>query len=273
VSIDAQPQPAYAQPANVGDEVGSPQSDLTQLALQFQDPISSLIGQVTFENDTNFNIGPHARVQNTLVILPVFPVHVGEYWNVISRTIVPLVWLPDVAQPSGETFGLSDSTQSFYLTPAHHGVVTWGIGPILYLPTATARVLGTGHWGLGPTAAVIAQPKSWTFGILASHIWSVVGPSDRTGVKLSSAEVLVAANLPKGWYINTSPFVASADWNAGPTRDIWTIPIGGGFGKVALLDGHPIDMQVGAYWNVLRPKDIPTPAWQLRVQLAWLFPR
>jgi hypothetical protein len=273
VAIDAQPQPAFAQPAQAAPDVAAQPAEQTELALELQNPISSLIGLVTFENDSNFNIGPHARVQNTLAIEPIFPVHVGEYWNVVSRSVVPLVWQPTVAQPAGETFGLSDSLESLFLTPAHHRALTWGIGPVVLLPTATSTTLGTGHWGIGPTAVLVVQPTPWTIGLLLSHVWSVLGPSDRPGVKLSGAEFLVAANLPQGWYINTSPFVASANWNAGSPRDIWTIPVGGGFGKVALLDGQPIDMQIGAYWNALRPKDIPSPAWQLRVQLAWMFPR
>lgn len=273
--MDAEPSPPApsVQPAICADEAPSAEENLTQLALQLQNPISSLIGVVTFENDVSFNIGPYARVANVLNVQPIFPVHVGKHWDVISRSALPLVWQPNPAAPAGETFGLSDSTESLYLTPAHHRAVTWGLGPVFYLPTATAHELGTGHWGIGPTAAFIVQPQPWSIGVVVSHIWSVVGPSDRQGVRVLAGQLAVSANLPRGWYINTSPLVATANWNAGPARDVWTIPVGGGVGKVSLLDGQPIDVLLAAYWNAIRPKDIPSPSWQLRVQLAWLFPR
>jgi hypothetical protein len=274
LTIDAgPPQPACVQPAIVGDDTNGARSGATQLALELQNPISSLIGLVILENNTNFNIGPYGRVENTLNIQPIFPVHIGEHLNIVSRTVLPVVWLPKVGESAGETFGLSDSTQSFFFTPAHHHAVTWGVGPVAYLPTATSSVLGTGHWGIGPTGVFIVQPKPWTIGLLASHVWSIAGPSDRPGVSASGGQLLVAVNLANGWYVNTSPFIASANWKAGSPRDIWTIPVGGGIGKVFRLDGQPVNMLVGAYWNVVRPRDIPSPAWQLRVQLAWLLPR
>jgi hypothetical protein len=106
-----------------------------------------------------------------------------------------------------------------------------------------------------------------------SSLIGVVTFEERPGVRGLTGQLFVSVNLPRGWYINTSPLVASANWDAGPARDVWTIPVGGGVGKVSVLDGQPINTLLAAYWNAIRPRDTPSPSWQLRAQLSWLFPR
>lgn len=104
----------------------------------------------------------------------------------------------------------------------------------------------------------IGQPQPWSIGVVASHVWSVLGPSNRSGVRVLARQLFVSVNLPRGWYIDTSPLVASANGNAGPARDVWTIPVGGGVGNASLLDGQPISTLLAAYRNAIRPSDIPS---------------
>jgi hypothetical protein len=249
------------------DKESAAKAEMQKLAIELQNPVADLIS-VPFQNNTNFNIGPFARAQDILNIQPVIPIHVSKDWNVISRTILPLVWQPNVASPAGETFGLGDTTESLFLTPAGDHEFIWGVGPVAYLPTGTSTDLGTGQWGLGPTAVALLQHKPVTVGVLANQIWSLFGASDRPSVNAFYAQAFFTLNLPKGWYVNTAPII-TANWNASASN-IWTVPVGAGVGRVALFDKQPVNLQLGAYYNLARPTD--GAAWQLRVQLALLYP-
>lgn len=114
-----------------------------------------------------------------LTIQPVIPVSLNEDWNVISRTILPVIWQNDIAGPSGEQSGLGDITQSLFFSPKNPGPsgIVWGVGPVFLAPTATDDLLGGGKWGAGPTAVVLKQHGGWTFGALGNHIrrWRPLG--------------------------------------------------------------------------------------------------
>ena len=74
-------------------DVAIPNDSATELAKKLKNPIGDLIS-VTFQNNLNFNVGPHQGTQDILNIQPVIPFHLNEDWNVITRTILPLVWNP-----------------------------------------------------------------------------------------------------------------------------------------------------------------------------------
>ena len=121
------------------------------------------------------------------------PIELTEYWNLISRTILPVIHQSDVVGDSSQT-GLGDTVQSFFLSPKEPGWgrIIWGVGPALLLPTATDDVLGSGKFGLGPTAVLLKQEGPWTFGFLANHIWSVAGDSDRADVSSTFLQPFLA---------------------------------------------------------------------------------
>ena len=125
--------------------------DDTELAKKTQNPVADLIS-VPFQNNVNFGVGPDDDVQYILNIQPVIPFKLTEDWNLISRTIVPLIYQPELAPGVGEVFGLGDIQQSLFLSPGKPGKLIWGVGPILQFPTATDDSLGQGKWGAGPTA-------------------------------------------------------------------------------------------------------------------------
>src|SRR5574340_130553 len=78
-----------------------------ELAKLAQNPVGNLVS-VPFQNNTNFNAGPLSGTQNILNIQPVIPIEVNQDWNVITRTIMPLIWQPEFAPGQGDTFGLGD---------------------------------------------------------------------------------------------------------------------------------------------------------------------
>jgi hypothetical protein len=241
------------------------------LAKATQNPVASLIS-VPLQNVTDFNIGPFDRDRNTIIqVQPVIPFPLGQNWNLITRTIGALVYQPTVTQPSQGTFGLNDINPSFFLSPANPGKVIWGAGPTFLIPTASDDVLGTGKFSLGPAIIVLVQPGKWTVGALVSNLFSVAGPSNRANVNIFTLQYFINYNLKKGYYLTSAP-INSANWNA-PTGNIWLVPVGGGIGRIMRLGFQPVNFSVQAYGNVKRPDNFPSPTWQLRFQIAFLYPK
>ena len=237
------------------------------LAKQSQNPIANLIS-LPFQNNINFGIGPHSRTQNLLLIQPVIPISLGKNWNLISRTIAPVLYQPEVDSNSGGEFGLGDINQSLFLSPKNPGRIIWGIGPIVQFPTATDNVLGTGKWEAGPTAVALTMPGNWVIGGLINNLWSFAGDNDREKVSLLTFQYFINYNFSKGWYLTSSP-INTANWKA-DNDNRWTIPLGGGGGKVFQVGKQALNFQTQAFYNAERPAGAAD--WTLRIQLTFLFP-
>ena len=176
-----------------------------KLAKDAQNPIADLIS-VPFQNNTNFNVGPFNRAQNVLNIQPVVPLHLSNDWIVISRTIAPLTSQPDPVFNSS-TFGIGDTSQSLILSPVSSGIkdFSWGLGPIVTVPTASNLILGTGKVLLGPEAVVIYTPGHWVIGAVVSNSWSVGGDPVRNSVNFFNTQPFINYNIPhgQGWYFTS----------------------------------------------------------------------
>jgi len=242
--------------------------DESELARQSQNPLADLIS-VPFQNNINFNLGPNDRTQNILNVQPVAPFHLTENWNLITRTIVPILYQPDILEDSGGEFGLGDINTTWFLSPRKPGRLIWGVGPVLSLPTATDEVLSTEKWSAGPSAVVLTMPGRWVIGAIASNIWSFAGDNDRDKVNQFLLQYFINYNFPSGWYLTSSP-VTTANWEA-DSDDRWLVPLGGGFGKVFRLGQLPINASTQAFYNVEHPD--AGPEWSLRFQLTFLFPK
>ena len=257
-----------AGPAAFAREPG----DVNDLAREVEDPVTNL-SSISLQNEVDLGIGPNSRARNTLSILPTYGIPLTRDVGIVSRTKVPIVSEPNLTGASGYTSGLGDVTESLFVVPkvgASSGVL-WGVGPTLLLPTATPSTIGAGKFGLGPVAAVLMQPKPWTFGVLAGQVWSIAGARDRPNISLLSVMPLGAFYFPGGWYVNTAPEI-KANWNATTPRNRWTVPVGAGGGKVFLADTFPINVSVGAYWNAIRPDTAASPLATAQLQVALLFP-
>lgn len=238
------------------------QSD-QELASAANNPLANLIS-LPFQNNTNFRIGPFDRTANVLNIQPVIPLFKGR---VITRTIAPVVWIPDVTADTGMvSTGLGDILfTAFYAIPS--GGTIWGIGPVVSLPTG-GESRGSQQWSLGPSAVVVATPANWTLGVLANNIWSVGGDSDADDVNQGLIQYFIVYTIPGGWYVNTAPII-TVNWEAEEGQK-WIVPFGAGVGKIIRIGKLPINNQIGAYYNVVKPD--AGPDWQLRVQIQLLFP-
>jgi hypothetical protein len=250
------------------------------LAKQAQNPVADLIS-LPFQNNTNFNIGTgQDEVQNVLNIQPVIPFELNESWNLITRTIIPVISQPNFyTGDKGRITGLGDITLSTFLSPSNSSGITWGAGPMFLFPTATdgplggttedgGKSLGSDKWGGGISAVGLVMPGKWVIGSLVSNVWSFAGSGDRD-INLFSWQYFINYNLPEGWYLVSAPII-TADWES-DSDNTWTIPFGGGLGKLFSIGKQPINTQLSAYYNVEKPDNGPD--WQLRFQIQFLFPK
>jgi hypothetical protein len=239
-----------------------------------QNPISSLIS-LPFK--FTFDYGAPNGEASFLNIQPVVPVTVGN-WNLVNRAIVPLIdspgevagtpGIPNPTEGDGAT-GLGDINYSLFFSPVKYDKFIWGIGPSITLPTATNKELGSEKWSAGPTGVVLFQPKWGTFGMLARHLGSFGGDSDRKNINQSLFEPFVNYNLPNGWYL-ISDIIVTANWDL-DSSDIWTVPLGGGVGKLFKIGDQAINARTEAYYNVEKPDNAPN--WQWGFTMQFLFPK
>ena len=101
--------PALAQSS--GDE--------TELAKKTQNPVADLIS-VPFQSNFNFGVGSKDATVYVLNVQPVIPLHLNADWNLITRTIVPIINQPSLFPGpdsiSGSAFGLGDINPSLFLS-------------------------------------------------------------------------------------------------------------------------------------------------------------
>ena len=250
------------------------QEDGGDLRSAVQNPISSLIS-LPFK--FTFDYGAPNGEASFLNIQPVVPVTVGK-WNLVNRAIIPLIdtdgeitGTPEIPNPppgDGAT-GLGDINYSLFFSPVEYDKAIWGIGPSITLPTATDKELGSEKWSAGPTAVVLFQPKWGTFGMLGRHLWSFAGDSDRDDVNQSLFEPFLNYNLPNGWYLITD-LIITANWDDN-SSNTWTVPLGGGVGKLFKIGNQAINARAEAYYNVRKPNNAPNWQWGFTVQ--FLFPK
>ena len=238
-----------------------------ELAKAAQNPIANMIS-VPLQNNVNTGIGPDDETQNILNIQPVYPFSLGDNWNVITRTILPVISQPDTLTGDGRVNGLGDINFTAFLSPSDSGSITWGVGPAFIFPTATDEALGPDRWSGGLAAVALAMPGNWVVGALVSNVWSFAGSGD-SDVNLFTCQYFINYNLPDGWYLTTSP-INTANWEA-DSGEQWTIPIGGGVGKIMHWGKLPVNAQIHAYNNIESPENGAD--WQFRVQLQFLFPK
>lgn len=279
---------AQAEPETLDVEANS-----ADLAQQSQNPIASLIS-VPFENNINFGVGQFDNTGYVLNLKPVVPVALNAQLSLVNRLIAPLAYQPELAriEPTdsevfnsvtqtetsipggfsgsiGDVFGLGDLLYQGFFVPQGPGKFTWGVGPGLGFPTATDRTLGTGKWLLGANAVGLVTDGPIVAGALVSQLWSYAGDSDRNDVSLFSFQPFFNYNLHGGWYLSSAPTI-SANWLA-DSDDVWTLPIGGGGGRVFNIGKQPVNMALRAYWNAIRPDTAAD--WTLQFQVTLLFPR
>ena len=245
---------------------GTPAADANALAKEQQNPISTM---ATMPWQMNFNSGGGLE-DGTFFLLniqPVMPFKASDRWNVIVRTVVPLVSLPG---PDATRYaGVGDIQEQVYLTPSKGSTVTWGVGPVVSMPTATTAALQTGSWAAGPTFVALAMPGPWVVGAVVNNVWTFADSGSATKVNQFLLQPFVNFNFGKGWALSTVP-VITANWDA-PEGQKWTVPVGAGIGRTLVFSGRPMTLGIHYYRNVVRPDSAA--ADQVRFMVVLLFPK
>lgn len=263
---------------------GSPVLAQEDLAKQSQNPVSDLVS-VPFENNFFFDLGPLESDAFILNIKPVYPTKIGDNFNLINRVVLPVVYLEgqsvtlpgdvDLGTASGLTlsrdseFGLGDTTYQGFFSPAVPGKLIWGIGPAFVLPTHTDDNLGTEKWSGGISLLGLSMPGRWVIGVLAQNVWSFAGDDDAADVNSFLLQPIINYNLAGGWYLTSTP-VITANWES-DSDNRWTVPAGGGVGRLMQFGERPVDLKLAAYYNAEKPRFGPD--WSLQFTVKLLFPK
>jgi hypothetical protein len=246
--------------------------DAAALAKAAQNPVADLIS-VPIQMNLNFDSGPEDDLQNVVNIQPVAPFSLTEDWNLITRTVVPLISQPDFGVFPTRENGLGDIQFSAFLSPTAPtaGGWIWGAGAVAQLDTATDDRLGQGAWGVGPTAVALKIAGPWVVGALVNNVWSVAEDDDRGQVNQLLVQPFVNYNFPSspGRYLSFAP-VITANWEA-ESGEKWTVPLGLGIGQITRLGQQPVNLQAAFYYNVERPD--AAPGYQFRLQVQFMFPK
>jgi hypothetical protein len=235
------------------------------LAKKLANPIASLIS-VPIQSNYDFGIGPGDGTKSTTNIQPVIPFELNQDWNLISRTILPVIDQQGIL-PGGaaDEFGLGDTVQSFFFSPKTSSPI-WGVGPVFLIPTATDSLLGSEQWGAGPTAVVLKQNGPWTYGALANHLWGFAADDDRNEVNATFIQPFVSYTTPKATTFSLN-MENTYDWNSNQ----WTAPVNFVVSQIIKLGDQPVQFFGGVRYYTAKPDG--GPEWGLRFGLTFLFPK
>ncbi len=253
---------AQAQEASQADKAA-------ELAKKLANPVAALISvpfQYNYDEYGGANDGASKSVLN---IQPVVPLSISENWNLIIRTIVPIVDQQDFPLAEMNETGLGDVVQSFFFSPkAPVGGWILAAGPVGLYPTASEDLLGGEQWGAGPTALALKQRGPWTAGVLVNHIWSVDGEDDRADVSATFLQPFASYIVQKTkttFGLNTE---STYDWEG----EAWSVPVNMTIAQLFKIGPQIMQLSVGARYWAESPDNGPED-WGVRAQLTFLFPK
>lgn len=241
--------------------------DDADLAQQLTNPLADLIS-MPVQGNMDFGLGPGGGQRMFTNIQPVIPFNLNENWNLISRTVLPVVDQNgiDFAGNRSDAFGLGDTVQSLFFSPKEGEPFIWGIGPVFLLPTATDSALGGDKWSAGPTGVILKLDGPWTYGVLANHLWDFAGDDDRAGVNATFVQPFLSYTTDSATTFTISS-EATYDWR----NDQWTVPINLQIAQLIKPGKVPISVYAGVRYYAERPAQ--GPEWGVRLGFTLLFPK
>ena len=234
-----------------------------ELAKELQNPIANLIS-APIQNNWDFGIGPAKAMKFTANVQPVIPLSISKDWNLITRTIVPIIYAESPVRGGSDKSGLGDVLQSFFLSPKEP-VGGWivGAGPALLYPTATESVLGAGQWLAGPTFVVLRQNSGFTYGLLANHLWAYSGwGSQNVNASFLQPFFSYTTKHSTTYALNTE---STYDWEMSQ----WATPLNATVSQLIKVGKLPVQLSLGGRYYADKPSGGPD--WGLRFTVTFLF--
>ena len=257
---------AMVRSSHAAESARSGGGDAKDVAKKLSNPVSDMVSVPLQFNWVNGN-GPQEDLRFVMNFQPVVPFAISEKWSLIGRWIMPYE-----SQPAslGSATGLGDITASGFFSPRASSGLLWGAGPVFVLPTTSDPALGSGKWSAGPTAVVLKQTGSWSYGMLWNQLWSFTSTStvDRPDVNRGFFQPFLAHVSHKGVTV-TLQSEAIANWSAS-SSDVWTIPINAQVSKVTHFGPFPFSIAGGLGVYVVKPDGGPD--WQLRTNFTLVLP-
>ena len=260
---------SLALSAQAEDMPDAKQGSDADLAQELSNPIADLI-TIPVQMNYDRGIGPQDdgwKLQTN--IRPVIPFQLNDSWNLITRTIIPVIYQDDIVPGSGSDFGLGDINMSLFFSPREptSGGILWGIGPVLLFPSATESLLGGKKWGAGPGLVALTMRGPWTIGMLTNHIWSFAGDSDRQDISNTFMQPFVAYTWPSAW---TASIQSETTYNWETEK--WSVPVNVAISKLVRWGRLPVSLQGGVgYW--LESPDSGPEGWRFRLQANFVLPK
>ena len=243
----------------------SSEAEEAALAKATQNPLAAMYS-LPFQNNTTFGVGSESKTQNVLNIQPVIPISLSEKVNLINRVIIPVITQPYGSDGVNSSTGIGDISYTAWLSPTKASNITFGIGPVFQIPTASgADEFGTREFGIGPSVVALTTINQWVAGVVINNVWTFGDAKENKFL----FQYFVNYNLPKAFYIVSAP-ILTANWNA-ESGEQWIVPFGGGAGKVFKIGKQPININAQTYYNAVRPDGWGD--WQFRLQVQLLFPK
>jgi hypothetical protein len=238
----------------------------TDLAKKLQNPVADLVS-LPFQFNYDEKYGPRDAGRLTLNIQPVIPISLSEDWNLISRTILPVVHQESPNYGIDDASGLGDTVQSFFFSPVET-VGGWilGAGPVFLLPTGTSPEIRSEQLGAGPTAVALQQNAGFTYGALANHLWNVTDPDGNHRVNATFVQPFLSYTWPTSTSLTLNA-ESIYDW----TADDLTLPFNLMLSQLVKLGAQPVNFQIGARYYAERPHR--GPEWGARFAVTLLFPK
>ncbi len=236
-----------------------------ELAKKLENPLAIHI-TLPIQTNLDFGIGPERATLVTAAIKPSIPFSLNDEYALLVRTTVPFIYAEGTVRRAPDTTGLGDIVQSIYLTPAtvsNHGWI-WGLGPIFNYPTATDAALGRKKFSLGPTAAILRHEGSWTYGVVAAHLWSAESTDQRADVSASTLQPFAAYTTRTATSF-TVHALSRYDWRANQ----WVVPLNASLSQILKIGKRPISFALGGTYYAEKPAG--GPEWGLNFTVTFLF--
>ena len=238
------------------------------IAKKLANPVAAMIS-LPIQVNYSQNIGLDDEGERwTTNIQPVIPFELNDDWNLITRTIVPLVSQAKTFSGVGKKNGVGDIIASAWASPkvpTESGWI-WGAGPVFLIPTGSD--VSAEKWGAGPTAIALKQDGPWTYGGLANHIWST-GGSDSMVKDISTTfmQPFVSYITPQAVTIGLSS-ETTYDWE----NEQWFVPINVTVSDVGKIGNQLVSYGAGVSYVADGP-DSAQKGWGARFVLTFIFPK